>query len=58
MIGEDGDKLRAYYSDLFEWEIDASNPMNYGVVAREGNTNPDGIGIGGTSEGGGARGSR
>ena len=47
VIGKDGDKLRSYYSDLFGWEIDASNPMNYGIVSREGNTNADGAGIGG-----------
>jgi predicted enzyme related to lactoylglutathione lyase len=47
VIGKDGDKLRSYYSDLFGWEIDANNPMNYGVVQREGNTSPEGIGIGG-----------
>jgi uncharacterized protein len=47
VIGKDGDKLRSYYSELFGWEIDANNPMNYGTVQREGNTNADGIGIGG-----------
>ena len=47
VIGKDGDQLRSYYADLFGWEIDADNPMGYGMVAREGNTNPDGIGIGG-----------
>ncbi len=47
VIGQDGQKLRSYYSDLFEWDIDDSNPMDYGIVAREGNLNPDGIGIGG-----------
>jgi predicted enzyme related to lactoylglutathione lyase len=47
IVGKDGEKLQRYYSDLFEWEIDASNPMNYGIVAREGNTNSEGIGIGG-----------
>lgn len=47
IVGKDGEKLQRYYSDLFGWEIDASNPMNYGIVAREGNTNADGIGIGG-----------
>jgi len=47
VIGEDGDKLRSFYSDLFEWKINADNPMNYGTVDREGNLNPDGIGIGG-----------
>ena len=47
VIGKDGDKLRSYYGDLFGWEIDASNPMNYGVIQRDGNTNADGVGIGG-----------
>ncbi len=47
VIGKDGGKLRSYYSELFEWDIDDSNPMDYGIVAREGNTNPDGVGIGG-----------
>jgi uncharacterized protein len=47
VIGKDGEKLRSYYSELFGWEFDADNPMKYGVVQREGNTNSDGVGIGG-----------
>ena len=47
IIGKDGDKLKSYYSELFGWEIDSDNPMNYGIVQRDGNTNPDGAGIGG-----------
>ena len=47
VVGTDGDKLQQYYSDLFGWEIDANNPMKYGMVARDGNTNRDGVGIGG-----------
>jgi predicted enzyme related to lactoylglutathione lyase len=47
IIGKDADKLRSYYSELFGWEIDADNPMKYGVVQRDGNTNADGVGIGG-----------
>ena len=47
VIGKDGKKLQTYYSDLFGWKIDANNPMNYGIVPREGNVNADGIGIGG-----------
>ena len=47
VIGKDGDKLRSYFSDLFGWEIDADNPMNYGIIQRDGNTAPDGAGIGG-----------
>jgi uncharacterized protein len=47
VIGKDVEKLQSYYSDLFGWEIDSNNPVNYGVVQRDGNTNPDGAGIGG-----------
>jgi len=47
VVGKDGAKLQSYYSELFGWEIDASNPMNYGIVQRDGNTNADGAGIGG-----------
>jgi uncharacterized protein len=52
VIGKDGEKLRSYYSELFGWEIDADNPMKYGLVPREGNVNDDGIGIGGGVGGG------
>jgi predicted enzyme related to lactoylglutathione lyase len=52
VIGKDGDKLRSYYSELFGWEIDSNNPMNYGTIARDGNTRPDGAGIGGGVAGG------
>lgn len=47
VIGKDGEKLQRYYSELFGWQIAADNPMNYGIVPREGNTAPDGTGIGG-----------
>jgi predicted enzyme related to lactoylglutathione lyase len=47
VIGKDADTLKSYYSDLFGWEIDSNNPMNYGIVPREGNVSGDGIGIGG-----------
>ena len=26
------DKLQKFYGDLFEWHVDASNPMGYGLV--------------------------
>ncbi|MEA2332898.1 MAG: uncharacterized protein QOH58_3036 [Thermoleophilaceae bacterium] len=52
IIGKDGDKLRSYYAELFGWEMDSNNPMNYGVVQRDGNTNADGAGIGGGVAGG------
>ena len=47
VVGKDGAKLQQYYSELFGWQIDANNPMKYGMVAQEGNTNADGVGIGG-----------
>ena len=52
VIGQDGDKLRQYYSQLFCWEINADNEMGYGMVAREDNAGPDGVGIGGGIAGG------
>jgi predicted enzyme related to lactoylglutathione lyase len=47
VIGNDPKKLQSYYSELFGWEIDSNNPMNYGIVQREGNVNAEGVGIGG-----------
>jgi uncharacterized protein len=47
VVGKDGTKLQNYYGELFGWEMDADNPMNYGMVAREGNLGRDGVGIGG-----------
>jgi uncharacterized protein len=47
ITGGDGKKLQEYYGELFDWDIDADNEFGYGVVDREGNTNEDGIGIGG-----------
>jgi hypothetical protein len=47
IIGKDPGKLQGYYSELFGWEIDAANPMSYGIVQREANLNADGVGIGG-----------
>jgi uncharacterized protein len=52
IVGKDGKKLQEYYSQLFGWEIDSDNEMNYGMVAREGNTGPGGVGIGGGVGGG------
>jgi predicted enzyme related to lactoylglutathione lyase len=48
IIGKDGDKLNAYYAELFEWEIDTDNPMKYGMVPQESNKSATGdLGIGG-----------
>ena len=47
VIGKDAAKLQEYYSELFGWQINADNPMNYGMVSRDGNVNAEGVGIGG-----------
>ena len=52
IVGKDGAGLQSYYGELFGWQIDADNPMGYGMVAREGNVNADGVGIGGGVMGG------
>ena len=52
VIGKDGKALQDYYSQLFGWEIDADNEMNYGLIDREGNQSEAGIGIGGGIAGG------
>jgi predicted enzyme related to lactoylglutathione lyase len=53
VIGTDGEKLQKYYSELFGWEVDADNPMKYGMVARDSNLSAEGQpGIGGGVAGG------
>ncbi len=52
VIGKDAGRRQGYYAELFGWEIDANNPMGYGMVAREGNVSGEGIGIGGGVGGG------
>lgn len=47
IIAKDADNARSFYADLFGWDFDTNNPMNYGIVPREANTNSDGIGIAG-----------
>ena len=42
IMGKDAGALQKYYGELFDWKIDASNPMNYGIVEKAG----DGIGGG------------
>jgi predicted enzyme related to lactoylglutathione lyase len=41
VTGKDGGKLQSFYSELFGWKVDASNPMNYGTV------DPSEAGVGG-----------
>ena len=48
IVGKDAEKLRSYYGDLFGWEFDTSNPLNYGIVPRYPSASAGGeLGIGG-----------
>jgi predicted enzyme related to lactoylglutathione lyase len=47
VVARDGKKLQSYYAELFEWDVNAENEMNYGLVDREANSNSEGIGLGG-----------
>ena len=47
ITGTDGEALQRFYGELFEWNINADNEFRYGIVDREENTSPEGIGIGG-----------
>src|SRR3712207_6248118 len=50
ILGKDADRTQSYYSELFGWKIEPlpfENPTNYGIVNRDGDTNAEGIGIGG-----------
>jgi predicted enzyme related to lactoylglutathione lyase len=47
IVGKDGAALRSFYGELFDWRIDAENPMSYGMVAKDDNLSSDGTGIGG-----------
>jgi uncharacterized protein len=44
VVGKDGPALHRYYAELFGWNINVDNPMNYGLV--DGKDNGEG-GIGG-----------
>jgi predicted enzyme related to lactoylglutathione lyase len=50
IIGGDADKLHSFYSDLFDWKLDAENEMRYGVVSDD--QSGVGGGIGPDPEGG------
>jgi predicted enzyme related to lactoylglutathione lyase len=44
VVGKDGSKLQQFYSDLFDWDIKADNPMNYGIVDNGGEGINGGVG--------------
>lgn len=47
VVGKDGPALRSFYSQLFGWDLKTDDDVDYAMVPREENVNPDGIGIGG-----------
>jgi len=42
VTGSDGKRLQDFYASLFDWNVDANNPMQYGMV----NSEQSGIGGG------------
>ena len=44
MARENVDQVRKVYADIFDWKIDANNPMNYGLVETGGEGIRGGIG--------------
>ena len=44
IVHKDAAKLQPFYSELFDWKIDANNPMNYGIVDTGGKGINGGIG--------------
>ena len=49
VLGKDGAALQKFYGELFDWKVDANNPMNYGMVDTGGGI---GGGIGPSGDGG------
>src|SRR5712692_1731260 len=48
--GKDGKRLQQFYAQLFDWKIDANNPMEYGMIDTGGKGINGGIGGNGPSE--------
>ena len=44
VLGQDADNLRGFFGELFNWQFDTNNPMNYGMVAKEADSIPGGVG--------------
>ena len=50
IIGKDAKQLQDYYANLFGWDVDANNPMQYGLVGVQDGKGAGG-GIGGSMDG-------
>lgn len=35
IVGRDGAATQQFYGDLFDWQVNADNPMGYGVVSAD-----------------------
>jgi predicted enzyme related to lactoylglutathione lyase len=44
IVHPEADRLRGFYADVFDWEIDTDNPMDYGMVDNKGEGINGGIG--------------
>jgi uncharacterized protein len=44
MARDNVEQVRKFYADAFDWQIDANNPMNYGLVETGGDGIRGGIG--------------
>ena len=42
IAANDGKKMQEFYAKLFDWKVDANNPMNYGMVETQGNSGING----------------
>jgi predicted enzyme related to lactoylglutathione lyase len=51
ITGQDGEKLQKFFSDLFGWQLNADNPMNYGMAQL---SDEIGAGVGPAQDGTGA----
>ncbi|GAB4366070.1 MAG: VOC family protein [Calditrichia bacterium] len=52
IIGKDAAKLQKFYGEVFDWEINADNPLSYGLVASQRDKNSIGGGIAADDKGG------
>ncbi len=45
IVGRDGAALQRFYREVFDWEINADNPMAYGLVEAQGGGIGGGVGV-------------
>ena len=44
VVGKDGPAIQKFYSEVFGWQLDTSNPGGYGMLRQEGETVTGGFG--------------